>query len=128
MVTFVPATSEGVAVAVPPFATGKSPVTPVVSGSALPPVRTMDDGVPRAVPDTMAFAVMRPEPDVARLQPVPQTMVAEVFVPFVIALKAEEPPPQEDIQEATDPFVLRQSPDIPLCEGRSALIAADAVC
>lgn len=38
-------------------------------------------------------AAMVPDPVVDKLPPVPRTMAAVVFVPLVIALKADEPPP-----------------------------------
>ena len=44
--TFVPATSEGVAVPLPPLATGKMPVTPVVKGRPVKFVAVPEDGVP----------------------------------------------------------------------------------
>ena len=50
MVTLVPATSAGVAVPVPPLATGNKPVTPVVNGRPVALVRVPLDGVPRAPP------------------------------------------------------------------------------
>lgn len=50
MVTLVPATRLGVAVPVPPLATGKRPVTPVVSGKPVVLVKVPDEGVPRAPP------------------------------------------------------------------------------
>ncbi len=37
---------------VPPFATGRTPVTPVVSGSPVALVRVPEDGVPKAPPET----------------------------------------------------------------------------
>ena len=46
MVTFVPATKAGVAVPVPPLATGKRPVTPVVKGKPVALVRVAEVGVP----------------------------------------------------------------------------------
>ena len=49
-VTFVPATSEGVVVPVPPLATGKVPVTPVVKGRPVKLVAVPEDGVPKAPP------------------------------------------------------------------------------
>ena len=49
-VTLVPATIAGVAVPVPPFATGNRPVTPVVSGRPVKFVAVPLDGVPRAPP------------------------------------------------------------------------------
>ena len=50
IVTFVPATSEGVAVPLPPLATGKMPVTPVVRGRPVKLVAVPDDGVPKGPP------------------------------------------------------------------------------
>ena len=50
MVTLVPATSAGVAVPVPPFATGSRPVTPVDSGRPVKFVAVPLDGVPSAPP------------------------------------------------------------------------------
>ena len=50
MVTLVPATSAGVAVPVPPLATGSKPVTPVVRGKPVALVKVPLDGVPRAPP------------------------------------------------------------------------------
>ena len=47
MVTFVPCTNEGVDVPVPPLATGRIPVTPVVKGKPLAFVKVTDVGVPR---------------------------------------------------------------------------------
>ena len=47
IVTFVPATKAGVAVPLPPFATGKTPVTPVVSGKPVAFVKVAEVGVPR---------------------------------------------------------------------------------
>jgi hypothetical protein len=43
-----PATNAGVAVAVPPLAIGRIPVTPVVNGSPVAFVKVPDAGVPRA--------------------------------------------------------------------------------
>lgn len=48
IVTFVPGTNPGDAVPVPPFATGRIPVTPVVKGSPVTFVRTPLAGVPKA--------------------------------------------------------------------------------
>jgi hypothetical protein len=48
IVTFVPCTSAGVAVPVPPLATGRRPVTPVVSGNPVRLVATPLAGVPSA--------------------------------------------------------------------------------
>jgi hypothetical protein len=48
--TLVPATSEGVAVPLPPFATGNKPVTPVVNGKPVKLVAVPLDGVPNAPP------------------------------------------------------------------------------
>lgn len=50
MVTLEPATKAGVAVPLPPFATGKMPVTPVVKGKPVKLVAVPDDGVPNAPP------------------------------------------------------------------------------
>ena len=50
IVTLEPATKAGVAVPVPPLATGKRPVTPVVSGRPVALVKVADDGVPKAPP------------------------------------------------------------------------------
>jgi hypothetical protein len=47
IVTFVPATKAGVAVPLPPFATGKTPVTPVVSGKPVAFVKVAEVGVPK---------------------------------------------------------------------------------
>jgi hypothetical protein len=47
IVTFVPATKAGVAVPVPPLATGKRPVTPVVKGKPVAFVNVPDVGVPK---------------------------------------------------------------------------------
>lgn len=47
MVTFVPATNAGVAVPLPPLATGSNPVTPVVKGRPVAFVNVADVGVPR---------------------------------------------------------------------------------
>jgi len=49
-VTLVPATIAGVAVPVPPFATGNRPVTPVVSGRPVKFVAVPLEGVPNAPP------------------------------------------------------------------------------
>jgi hypothetical protein len=92
-VTLVPATSEGVAVPVPPFPTGSSPVTPVVSGRPVAFVRVPDAGVPSAIPADSEFAVTVPDPVGLKLAPVPTSIAAVVFVPPVIELKADEPPP-----------------------------------
>ena len=50
MVTLVPATRAGVAVPVPPLATGSKPVTPVVNGKPVALVNVPLDGVPKAPP------------------------------------------------------------------------------
>jgi hypothetical protein len=50
MVTFVPATKLGVVVPVPPFATGRVPVTPVESGRPVKFVAVPLEGVPKAPP------------------------------------------------------------------------------
>lgn len=50
IVTFDPATKAGVAVPLPPLATGKMPVTPVVRGRPVRLVAVPDDGVPKAPP------------------------------------------------------------------------------
>ncbi len=50
MVTFVPATKLGVVVPVPPFATGRVPVTPVESGRPVKFVAVPLEGVPNAPP------------------------------------------------------------------------------
>ena len=50
IVTLVPATSAGVAVPVPPFATGSKPVTPVDSGRPVKFVAVPLEGVPSAPP------------------------------------------------------------------------------
>ena len=50
IVTFVPATKAGVAVPLPPLATGKTPVTPVVNGRPVRLVAVPEDGVPKAPP------------------------------------------------------------------------------
>ena len=50
IVTLAPCTRPGVAVPVPPLATGKSPATPVVSGRPVALVRVALLGVPRAPP------------------------------------------------------------------------------
>lgn len=47
MVMLVPATRLGVAVPVPPLATGRIPVTPVVNGSPVAFVNVPEAGVPR---------------------------------------------------------------------------------
>jgi hypothetical protein len=47
-VTLEPATNEGVAVAVPPLATGSKPVTPVLRGNPVAFVKVPLDGVPKA--------------------------------------------------------------------------------
>ena len=52
-VTFVPATIAGVAVPVPPLATGSKPVTPVVKGRPVVLVKVPLDGVPSAPPGTI---------------------------------------------------------------------------
>jgi hypothetical protein len=46
-VTFVPATILGVAVPVPPLATGSVPVTPVLRGRPVAFVSVIDVGVPK---------------------------------------------------------------------------------
>lgn len=91
--TFVPATRDGEAVAVPPLAMGKRPVTPVVRGSPVALVKTPEAGVPSAIPELNAFAVSVPEPVGPRLDPVPTSIAALVFVPLVSELKAEDPLP-----------------------------------
>ena len=48
--TFVPATKAGVAVPLPPLATGKTPVTPVVNGRPVKLVAVPEEGVPKAPP------------------------------------------------------------------------------
>lgn len=50
MVTLEPATKAGVAVPVPPLATGNNPVTPVVKGKPVALVKVAEDGVPKAPP------------------------------------------------------------------------------
>ena len=50
MVTLEPATSAGVAVPVPPLATGSKPVTPVVKGKPVRLVAVPLEGVPKAPP------------------------------------------------------------------------------
>jgi hypothetical protein len=50
MVTLVPATNAGVAVPVPPLATGNKPVTPVDNGKPVKLVAVPLDGVPNAPP------------------------------------------------------------------------------
>jgi hypothetical protein len=50
MVTLVPATKAGVAVPVPPLATGNKPVTPVVKGKPVKLVAVPLEGVPKAPP------------------------------------------------------------------------------
>ena len=50
IVTFVPATKAGVAVPLPPLATGRTPVTPVVNGRPVKLVAVPEDGVPKAPP------------------------------------------------------------------------------
>ena len=52
IVTLAPCTRPGVAVPVPPDDTGRSPVTPVVSGRPVALVRVALDGVPKAPPRT----------------------------------------------------------------------------
>jgi hypothetical protein len=47
MVIFVPATSPGEAVPVPPFAIGSKPETPVVRGSAVALLKLSVEGVPK---------------------------------------------------------------------------------
>ena len=47
MLMLVPATKLGVAVPVPPLATGSVPVTPVVNGKPVAFVSVTDEGVPR---------------------------------------------------------------------------------
>jgi hypothetical protein len=47
IVMFVPATKAGVAVPVPPLATGSKPVTPVVNGNPVALVNVTDVGVPK---------------------------------------------------------------------------------
>lgn len=51
IVTFVPATKAGVAVPVPPLATGKVPVTPVDRGKPVKLVAVPLEGVPNAPPE-----------------------------------------------------------------------------
>ena len=51
MVTLLPATNAGVVVPVPPFRTGKVPVTPVVKGKPVALVSVPLDGVPNAPPE-----------------------------------------------------------------------------
>ena len=69
IVTFEPATSDGVAVPLPPLATGKMPVTPVVRGKSVALVRSTAEGVPKSgvtitgdvnSPATLTFLVVVP--------------------------------------------------------------------
>jgi len=79
MVTLEPATSEGVAVPLPPLATGKMPVTPVVKGKPVRLVAVPDAGVPR-VGVTITGDVNRPA-----------TLTFLVVVPWTIG-KTSVPP------------------------------------
>lgn len=92
IVILVPATRFGVAVPLPPLATGRIPLTPVVSGNAVALARFPDAGVPNAVPEARIFAVTEPPPVGARLAPVPTSIAAVVFVLEVSDENALEPP------------------------------------
>ena len=61
-VTFVPATRPGVAVPVPPLATGRIPVTPVVSGRPVALVSTTAVGVPRFGAESVGDVARTGEP------------------------------------------------------------------
>jgi hypothetical protein len=92
---------ESVAAPVPPLARGKIPVTPVVSGSPVRLVAVPDAGVPSAIPALKAFAVTVPLPVGPRLEPVPTSMAAVVFVLAVKALNAVLPPAPHPAPESS---------------------------
>lgn len=85
MVTFVPATKAGVDVPVPPFATGKRPVTPVVNGRPVKLVATPDVGVPKIGVTSVGEVdnTLLPEP-VDVVTPVPPLATGSVPVTPVV--------------------------------------------
>ena len=104
IVTLAPCTRPGVAVPVPPDATGRIPVVPVASGRPVPLVRAMADGVPPTPPRTTgapaeptlaASAVATPVPRpvmlptagvmVAELAPVTKPLALTVTTPAAVA-------------------------------------------
>jgi hypothetical protein len=105
--------------------------TPSRSLAGVPEIRTgwkQDCAVPAAFTPTVAWfvgqspgsearaaavlAATTPAPEVLRVQPVPQVMVADVFVPDVMAENAEEPPPAPPPQFQT-PFSRRARAPVP---------------
>ena len=79
IVMLEPWTKLGVAVPVPPFATGRSPVTPVVNGRPVAFVKVADCGVPRigVVSVGLVDSTTLPEP-VDVVTPVPPLATASV--------------------------------------------------
>jgi hypothetical protein len=98
-----------------PKTAAPDPVSPVKAAA-----RLVLDGVARNVATLLpipvtpvtgtAVAVLVPDPLVVRLEPLPKTIAAAVFVPLVIALKAPAPPPPEQaIHSRIVPLFPRQS-------------------
>lgn len=79
--TFVPATKEGVAVPVPPLATGKVPVTPVVNGKPVAFVKVAEVGVPKIGVTSVGLVERTVEPvPVDVVTPVPPLATGNVPV------------------------------------------------
>ena len=88
-VMFVPATMLGVAVAVPPFATGSKPVTPVVSGRPVRFVATPDVGVPNKGVTNVGEVANTAEP-----VPVSSVKAESKFALLGVAKKVATPVPR----------------------------------
>jgi hypothetical protein len=90
-VIFVPATMLGVAVAVPPFATGSKPVTPVVNGKPVKFVATPLVGVPRIGVTNVGLVAKTNDP-----VPVSSVTADIRFAELGVARKVATPVPRPD--------------------------------
>ena len=88
---FVPATMLGVAVAVPPFATGSKPVTPVVNGRPVKFVATPLVGVPKRGVTSVGLVAKTNDP-----VPVSSVTADIKFAELGVARKVATPVPRPD--------------------------------
>ena len=115
--TLVPATRLGVAVPVPPLATGRIPVTPVVSGNPVALVSVTEVGVPRTGVTNVGDVerTFDPEP-VEVVTPVPPfataSVPANVIAPVVAVLGVKPVEPAEN--EVTPPVDAAHVAVVPL--------------
>ncbi len=85
----VPATNAGVAVAVPPLAIGKIPVTPLVKTKPVQLVRTPEVGVPKSgetsVGDVARTALPDPVTAISSMAPVPAVARPSIFAVAIVS-------------------------------------------